>query len=229
MRDFFVAYNSPNAADRDFATAWAALPDALLERSLGLLPNEIVTLKTTTTNRLNSYDPSSLPEKAVIKSPFSSNFFTVEPLYTSELGSIRRIDAETTPSMQAMALQQTRLNPGTMREPHWYLSGDVLLFVNKGTAFFTMMDNDGKVYNVLVNPGDLIFIPIGTFHVYVNVGTDVLEIYEVFNASQKLSEVTLLNGAQHFSAGTLSSATGLSQEVTEKILKKPPQNYMISF
>jgi|GEM_PF-6629323 len=227
--DFFVAYNSPNAADRDFATAWAALPNSLLERSLGLSPSEIETLKKTTLNRLSNYDPSSTPETSVIESPLSSNFFSVKPLYESKLGSIRRIDAETTPSMDVMALQQTRLNPGTMREPHWYIAKDTLLFVNKGTAFFTMMDDEGKVFNVLITSGDLIFIPQGVFHTYVNVGTEILEVYEVFNTSKKISEVTLLNGAQQFSAETLSSATGLSKDTTERILKTPPQHYMIAF
>jgi oxalate decarboxylase len=227
--DFIVAYNSSNAADRDFATAWAALPNELLERSLGLSSQDIETLKKTTKNRLSLSDPSSVPENAVISSPLSGNFSAITPLYTSALGTIRRLDEKTTPAMQAMAIQQTIVNPGTMREPHWYTGGDTLLFVTKGQAFFTMMDSEGKVYKTLVKPGDLIFIPIGTFHSYVNIATENLEIYEVFNASKGLSEVNLLTGAQQFSAGTLSSATGLDKSVTEKILKKAPQQYMVAF
>lgn len=227
--EFIVAYNSSNAADRDFATAWAALPDQLLDRSLGLSADDIQTLKKTTNNRLSLSDPSSVPESAVISSPFSGNFSKVEPTYTSALGSIRRIDGKTTPAMQAMALQQTVMNPGSMREPHWYTGGDTLLFVTKGSAFFTMMDNEGKVYKTIIKPGDLVFIPIGTFHSYVNIANEALEVYEVFNASKGLSEVTLLSGAQQFSAGTLSSATGLSKAVTEKILKKTPQKYITAF
>ncbi len=33
-----------------------------------------------------------------------------------------------------------------------------------------MMDGDGNVYNHLVAKGDLVFIPEGAFHTYVNVG-----------------------------------------------------------
>ncbi len=226
--DFLVMYNTPVAADRDFVTAWAALPDTLLERSLGLLPDEITTLKKTTHNRLSSYDPESIPEERIIPDPFAGNFFARKPLYESDLGSIRRIDAETNPAMESMALQQSMLNPGAIREPHWYTTGDAVLFVNKGTAFFTMMDHEGTVYNALINSGDLIYIPVGAFHTYVNVSAEVLEIYEAFNASKGLSEVTLLSGAKHFGAGTLAGATGLSKDVAEKILKKPLQNYMTS-
>jgi len=227
--DFLVAYNSSNAADRDFATAWAALPSDLLERSLGLSAEDIDTLKRTTSNRLSLTDPSSVPERAIIPSPFSGNFSGVNPVYTSALGSIRRIDEKTTPAMKAMAIQQTIMNPGTLREPHWYTANDTLFFVTKGSAFFTMMDNEGKVYKAIIKPGDLVFIPIGTFHSYLNIAEEPLEIYEVFNASKDLSEINLLSGAQQFSAGTLSSATGLDKSVTEKILKKAPQKYMIPF
>jgi oxalate decarboxylase/phosphoglucose isomerase-like protein (cupin superfamily) len=226
---FFVAYNSPNAADRDFATAWAALPDIMLEKSLGLLPDEITTLKSTTKNRLSHYDPESIPERKNISSPFSNNFSWVEPLYDSALGSIRRVDESNTPLMKNMALQQTILNAGSMREPHWYTAGDTLLFVNKGAAFFTMMDDEGKVYNSMLEPGNLVFIPMGVFHSYVNVTPDVLEIYEAFNASKGLAEVTLLSGTQHFHVGTMASATGLSKDVINKVHNKPRQNYMVAF
>lgn len=227
--DFIVSYNSSNAADRDFATAWAALPDAFLEKSLNLSQKDIDTLKKTTNNRLSLFDPSSVPEKQDIASPLSGNFAQIKPIFDSPLGIIKRMDAATNPDMREMAIQQTYINPGNMREPHWYLGGDTLLFVKKGQAFFTMMDSVGKVYNAMVEPGDLIFIPVGTFHAYVNTGTDALEIYEVFNKSEGLSEITLLSGAQQFSAGTLSSATGLKKEVTEKLLRENRPSYIIPF
>lgn len=228
--DFIVAYNSPIPADRDFATGWAALPDTILTQSLGLLPEEIATLKKSTINRLSSDDPSSNPTEATTNlSPFVGNFFTVKPIYESALGSIRQIDSKTNPPMQSMALRLTIMNPGTIREPHWYTTGDALLFVKKGTAFFTLMDNEGKVYNALLKSGDLVFIPVGAFHSYANVDEDILEIYEAFNTSGELSEVDLLIGAQQFSAGTLAKATGLDKSVTEKILQKKHHHFMTSF
>ena len=227
--NFIVTYNSPDAADRDFATAWAALPDDILSRSLGLSPDEVTTVKKSTVNRLSKEDPFSVPEEAIIPSSLAGNFSSVKPLYKSALGSIRRIDEKTNPAMQFMALQQTLLNPGTIREPHWYTGADTLLFVNKGKALFIMMNDEGKTYKALVNRGDLIFIPIGTFHTYVNVGSEILEIYESFNNSKELSEVSLLKGTQTFHPGTIASATGLELEAAEKILKKEGHNYMVEF
>lgn len=70
---------------------------------------------------------------------------------------------------------------------------------------------------------------MGNFHSYVNIGSEELEIYEAFNVAHNLSEVSLLSGAQHFGASTLSCATGLKKDVLEKVLKKSSQDYIIPF
>lgn len=229
---FLVSYDVPNSADRDFATAWAALPDAMLERSVGLTPEEIAAVKKTTINRLSKYDPSATAQKTDETSPFTNNFSSVQALIENNMGSIRRIDANNTPKMGDMSLQQTILKPGVMREPHWYTGADDLLYVYKGSAFFTMMDNDGKVFNVMVHPGDLIFIPVGAFHSYLNTGSEDLEVYETFkhtdNATE-VTEITLLSGAQNFDAATMSAAIGISKESAEKMMQRKPQPYFIDF
>lgn len=226
---FLVAYNSPYAADRDFATAWAALPNSILEKSLGLNAEEIDTIKKSTVNRLSMFDPSAVAQKTEVASPLSGNFTNVRALFDNQNGSIRRVDQTTNPAMQAMALQQTILKPGTFRVPHWYTGGDDLLFVYKGEAFFTMMDSNGKVYNAMLKPGDLVFIPVGTFHTYVNTAKENLEIYEAFNSAKNLTEITILNGAQHFSAGTLSGATGLSTDSAQKVINNKREDYILPF
>mgnify|MGYP001809670650 CR=1 FL=1 len=229
---FLVSYDVPNSADRDFATAWAALPDAMLESSVGLTPEEIKNIKKTTINRLSKYDPSAKIDNIDVGSPFAGSFDKTIPLIENSLGSIQRVDAHNTPKMGNMTLQKTVLKPGTMREPHWYIGGDDLLYVYKGTAFFTMMDNNGKIFNAIVHPGDLIFIPVGVFHSYLNTGTDDLEIYETMKHTGKtkqIHEITLLSGAQHFDAATMSAAIGISKTSAEKIIKKEPQQYLVEF
>jgi oxalate decarboxylase/phosphoglucose isomerase-like protein (cupin superfamily) len=42
---FLVVYDSPIAADRDFLTAWASLPDAVLARAVGLSEQDIAGIK----------------------------------------------------------------------------------------------------------------------------------------------------------------------------------------
>lgn len=227
--NFIVAYDSPNAADRDFLTAWASLPDALLARSIGLSEKEISTIQKTTVNRLSKYDPAATPEQSDINNPLSNNFLATKPLYQTELGSITRIDSTVNPNIKEMALQRTIMKPGVLRIPHWYTSGDILLYVLKGIAFFTMMDDGGKVYHTLIKPGDVISIPVGNFHGFLNIGNEDLEIYESFNHANDIGEITLMNGVQHFDAGVIQGASGLPKASVEKIINNKPQSYMMAF
>lgn len=226
--NFLVTYDSPYAEDRDFATAWAALPEAILEKSLALSSKDIDDLKTTTKNRLSLYDPDANPTVKEQSSPYSILFSEINPIYSSPLGSIKRVDETNWPAMKFMAMNQTILKPASIREPHWYTSGDVLFFVNQGEAYFTLLDDNGDVYHSIVKRGDLISIPVGTFHTYVNIGNEDLEVYESFNRSGPLKEIGILDASQHFKPGTLSGATGVSVESIQKILKTETHVYMRS-
>lgn len=228
--NFIVAYNSPIAADRDFATAWAALPDAMLEKSLGISKEEIANIRKTTINRLSKYDPAGTLEKPNVVSPFGGSFSKAKPIYNGALGTIQRVDASNTARMTAMSLQHTVLKPNAMRQPHWYLEADTLLFVHKGAAFFTMMDNDGKIYNAIIKPGDVVYIPMGVFHSYVNISAGDLEIYETFESTKPISEISLLNGAQNMNPQVLAGATGISVATAQHITQnKTDSTYITAF
>ncbi len=135
--DFLVSYNSQYAEDRDFSTAWAALPDTILTRSLGLSQMDLATFKKHSKNRLSLFDPGDVVMKEEIPSEFLAIFSNVKPTYESSLGSIIRLDETNWKANPFMALQQTILKPGTLREPHWYTGSDVFLFVHEGSAYFT--------------------------------------------------------------------------------------------
>ena len=226
---FLVVYDSPIAADRDFLTAWASLPDAVLARAVGLKESDIASIKKTTVNKLSAFDPAASTFKTDNYSVLSNNFMTTKPLYQSDLGSITRVDPTVNPNMKAMAIQRTIMKPQVLRIPHWYTTGDVLLFVASGEAFFTLMDNDGKVFHSVIHPGDLISVPVGNFHSFLNIGNDDLEIYEGFNRVEQINEITLMNGVQHFNLGTIEGATGLSKEVIQQIDKNKTESYMVKF
>ena len=226
---FIVAYDSPIAADKDFLTAWTSLPDAVLARAVGLTEPDIASIKKTTVDRLSKFDPAASLEQADENSPLSNNFMTTKPVYESPLGSITRIDPKVNPLINGMALQRTIMKPNVLRIPHWYTSGDVLFYVLKGNAFFTMMNDEGKVYHTLIHRGDVVSIPIGNFHSFLNIGKDDLEVYEAFNRVDDINEITLMNGVQHFSVGMIQGATGLSQDVIKKIGQEKLESYMVAF
>ena len=226
--DFLVSYNNSHAEDRDFSTAWSALPETLLAQSLDLAPEMLSGLKKHAHNRLSLYDPGDSVISQDIPSRYRAVFNDVTPIYQSSLGVIRRLDKTNWNANQFMALQQTILQPGTIREPHWYRGSDALLFVHKGHAYFNMMDGEGNVYNLKLGRGDLVFIPNGAFHTYVNIGDQELEIYESFIDSEPFSEIGFQEATTHFRPGVIAGAMGLDLHVVQQISKTTGPIYMRS-
>ena len=224
---FIVVYDNPVTADRDFVTAWASLSDAVLAKSVGLTEADISHIKKTTINRLSSFEQTMQPEVARDPHRYKGDLGEIKPMFQSASGSIVRLDKDANANMNKMALQKTVLKPGAMRVPHWYLSGDVLLYVNNGVGYFTMMDDDGVVYHRLVRRGDLISLPVGVFNGFINVGNSDLEVYEAFNNLGEVGEITLMSGAQQFNADIIRGTTHISLEAANKVHSHPPLGMIV--
>jgi oxalate decarboxylase/phosphoglucose isomerase-like protein (cupin superfamily) len=226
---FLVVYDQPVTADRDFVTAWGSLPTQVLAKVLGLNEADISQLQLDTRNRLSSFEPTVPLEPANDPNGYKSDLSQIKPLFQSALGSIIRLDQSTNANFKNLALQRTVLKPGAMRVPHWYISGDVLLYVNSGIGYFTMMTDSGTAYNRLVRRGDLISIPVGEFNGFINVGKSDLEVYEAFYNLGDLGEISLLNGSKQLNIDILRGTTGITDATARKILAQPPQDMIMPF
>ncbi|PJD94498.1 MAG: hypothetical protein CK426_03690 [Legionella sp.] len=226
---FILTYNSPSTADVQFEQAWAMLPDEVLIQSTGLNKKEIQRIKSADIDKLSSFDPGADSIDISTESPYSSSFTSIKPLYQSALGSIKRIDSKSNSNMKEMSLQQTILKPGTLRLPHWYTAGDTFFYVAKGEGFFMMLDNKGVSYRAMIKPGDLVYLPVATFHGFLNTGSNDLEVYETFSISKDINEISLLDGAQHLNKGAVSGAMGLSKETIDRLIQEKPRTYMVPF
>jgi oxalate decarboxylase/phosphoglucose isomerase-like protein (cupin superfamily) len=226
---FIVVYDQPVTADRDFVTAWASLSDAVLAKSVGLTEADISHIKKTTFNKLSNFEQKIQLEPENDPRRYKSDLNTIKPMVSSDSGSIVRLDGAINKNLGKTALQKTVLNPGAMRVPHWYLSGDVLLYVNNGVGYFTMMDDDGVVYHRLVRRGDLVSVPVGQFSGYINVGKEKLEVYEAFFNLGETGEITLLSGSQEFNDDILRGTTGISQDAANRLKAQPKQDMVVPF
>jgi len=232
---FLVSYNNPNCADRDFLDAWASLPNDILSASTYLSKEETnIISKQQLRRRLSKFEPTThLNSKKNIYSTFSNNFYLTHPVYHTNLGEIRRIDPKNTINMKNMAWQKTILKPGSLRLPHWYTNSNVILYVNKGSAFVSMLDSIGdgsseKSYNFILEKGHVLALPTGFFHCLLNIKNEDLEFYEAF-MSGDTNEITLLHGIQSLSSNVASGALGLSREQSEKMLKHTAPEFIVKF
>lgn len=215
---FLVIYDKPVTADRDFVTAWASLPKSMLVNSVGLTQAELAHIQKTTNNPLSNFQPSVESEVENDPLGLSSDLNKITPFYSSDQGSIVRLGKDQNPNM-FMTLQRTILKPNAMRTPHWNTAGNELLYVQDGVAFISMMDDDGKVYQRLVQRGDLISIPVGNFFGLINVGSKDLEIYEAIQTPDKFNEITLLGGAKQFNTDVIQGALNISKDSANKLLQ----------
>jgi len=232
---FLVCYNNPNCADRDFLDAWSSMPNEIISASTYLSKEETnIIIKQQLRNRLSKYEPTThLSSKVNIYSPFSNNFNLTDPVYYTNLGEIKRIDPKNTVNMKNMAWQKTILKPGSLRLPHWYTNSNVILYVNKGTAFVSMLDSIGdgsleKSYNFILESGHVLALPCGFFHCLLNIKNEDLEFYEAF-MSGDTNEITLLRGIQSVSSDVASGSLGLSVEQSEKMLKHVAPEFIVKF
>lgn len=232
---FLVCYNNPNTADRDFIDAWKSLPVEILCASTYLSKEDAdIVSKQQIKNRLSKFEPTKqLAESINHYSAFSNNFNVTEPVYKSELGEINSINPKNTVNMK-MAWQKTILKPGSLRLPHWYTNSNVILYVQKGTGFVTMLDSLGEgheeqVYHFKIYAGCVLAIPTGFFHSILNIeSNNDLEYYEAF-MSGITNEITLLKGIQSLSDGVASGALGLSKEHASKMLENKAPEYIVKF
>ena len=233
---FLVCYDNPNTADRDFIDAWHSMPTEIICASTFLSTEEANTIKKQQIrNRLSKFEPTKhLAEKTNHYSSFSNNFAYTEPVYISNLGEIRKIGPENTVNMINKVWQKTILKPGSLRIPHWYTNANVLLYVNKGRAFVSMLDSIGdgsteKSYNFIIEKGFVLALPTGFFHTILNISNNEdFEFYEAF-MSGNTNEISILKGIQSLDNDVASGALGLSKEITARMLNYKAPNFIVKF
>ena len=232
---FLVCYDNPDTADRDFIDAWQAMPTEIICASTFLSVDDAhIIKKQQLRNRLSKFEPTTqLAEKTNHYSSFSNNFEYTEPVYVSNLGEIRKISPENTVNMINKAWQKTILKPESLRIPHWYTSSNVLLYVDSGNGFVSMLDSIGdgtraKSYNFMIEKGDVLALPVGFFHTILNISNEDLVFYEAF-MSGNTNEISILKGIQSLDNDVASGALGLSKENTARMLSHKAPNFIVKF
>ena len=232
---FILCYDNPDTADRDFIDAWQAMPTEIICASTFLSVDDAhIIKKQQLRNRLSKFEPTThLAEKTNHYSSFSNNFEYTEPVYVSNLGEIRKISPENTVNMINKAWQKTILKPESLRIPHWYTNSNVLLYVDSGNGFVSMLDSIGdgnkeKSYNFMIEKGDVLALPIGFFHTILNISNEDLVFYEAF-MSGNTNEISILKGIQSLDNDVASGALGLSKENTALMLSHKAPNFIVKF
>ena len=92
--------------------------------------------------------------------------------YSSELGSITAVTAETFPILKNLSIKRLVLAPGTIREPHWHANANELTYCISGTVLVSVLDTGSVVSAFTIEAGQMFHIPSGSLHHIENIGAD---------------------------------------------------------
>ncbi len=111
---------------------------------------------------------------------------THEPTVSNPAGSVRICDQDNFPVVtgQAAAVYYVTIEVKGLREPHWHPNAWELNFVVKGSVRLGVVNPNDTWDEVVLNPGDVGFIPQGYAHYLENAGDVPCEITVVFNNSK---------------------------------------------
>jgi oxalate decarboxylase len=102
----------------------------------------------------------------------------------SDLGSIRRLTADTFPVLKGLSIKRVLINPGAMRTPHWHANANELTYCVAGTALVSVLDTGSQFSSFVVRAGDMFHVDSGSLHHIENIGSDTAEFIIAFRSER---------------------------------------------
>ena len=102
----------------------------------------------------------------------------------NDLGSIRRVTADSLPILSGMSIKRIVINPGAMRTPHWHANCNELTYCASGTSFVSVLDNYSKFSSFTISAGEMFHIDSGSLHHIENIGEEPAEFILAFRSER---------------------------------------------
>jgi oxalate decarboxylase len=96
-------------------------------------------------------------------------------------GQVRRGQKSVFPILKGMAIFSLILEKGGLRIPHWHPNADELDYCIEGKARMTIVSPDAHKETIMLEAGDIAFIPRGYFHYIENIGEGTLKFLVIFD------------------------------------------------
>lgn len=105
----------------------------------------------------------------------------VEPMYESDLGSLRRVSADELPVMRRISIKRLTLAAGSIREPHWHANADELTYCMKGDLLVSILDDGDGFSSFRITEGQMFHVNSGAIHHVENLGETEAELVLAFS------------------------------------------------
>ena len=114
---------------------------------------------------------------------FVHKLLAQEPKETTG-GQVRIADSTNFPISKTVAAAHLIIEPGTIREMHWHPNADEWSFFIRGHARVTVFASGGHARTFDYLPGDVGIVPKNMGHFVENIGSEPLEMLEIFRADR---------------------------------------------
>jgi oxalate decarboxylase len=153
---------------------------------------------------------------------------SITPVVKTSVGSVSVCDQDVFPVVtgQAAAVYYVRLEPKGLREPHWHPNCWELNFVVKGQVRLGVVNPDDTFDEVVLNPGDVGFIPQGYLHYLENAGDTECELAICFNNS-KPQDIGISTSFAGVPTRTFAATFGVPTEKMEGFNKPDRTLYVV--
>lgn len=114
-------------------------------------------------------------------SPHFSSLAAGEQVFSSELGSITELTADSLPILSGLSAKRLLLEPGGVREPHWHANASELTYCLSGDLLVGILGDGSEFSWFRVGPGQMFYAPSGALHYIENLGDSSAELIVCFS------------------------------------------------
>ncbi|KAG9673546.1 oxalate decarboxylase family bicupin, partial [Aureobasidium melanogenum] len=133
-------------------------------------------------------------------------------------GEVRITDTSNFPISKTTAAAHVIINPGCLRETHWHPNADEWSFFLRGHARVTIFAASGNARTFNYQAGDVGIVPKNNAHYVENIGTEPMEMLEMFRAD-KFEDFSTEQWLAQTPATTVAEHLNLVGGNREKFLK----------
>jgi oxalate decarboxylase len=132
-----------------------------------------------------------------------------KPQFSSPTGSRTIMNADNFPILAGMGAVLLRLQKGGVREPHWHPNAVELSYCITGNAKMTVFSTNARVDTFTINPGQLTFVPRGSWHDIENIGNEEAKFVIVYN-NERPEDLGISGSVGSMSARVLDRMFGIN-------------------
>jgi len=158
-----------------------------------------------------------------MKNPYLFDLAKSKPLVTKPGGTVQGAYQKVFHVLKGQngAMFLVVLKPGGIREPHWHPNAWEFDYCISGRARMSVVAPKNQWQEFDVAPGQAVFVPMGYFHYFENIGADDLQFLVIFNnsASESSDDIGISVSRGGVPDHVLAATFGVHARVFDKIPK----------